>query len=86
MSKPLHITMVSGLAILCIGCVGAVAAPVAEMFIPDFKVKPDDSTVLMACMGKHPEESKPFRLDHRQLQLTDWKVVEPIYEKAKELY
>ena len=66
--------MVSGLAILCIGCVGAVAAPVAEMFIPDFKVKPDDYTVLMACMGKHPEESRPFRLDHRQLQLTDWKL------------
>ena len=74
MSKPLYITMVSGLAILCIICVGAVAAPVAEMFIPDFKVKSDDYTVLMACMGKHPEESKPFRLDHRQLQLTDWKL------------
>ena len=49
------------------GALAREASPANQGFVPDFKVKSDDYTVLMACMGKHPKESKPFRLDHRQL-------------------
>jgi hypothetical protein len=58
----------------CLGLAADSSATAPKVFVPDFKVKPDDYTILTGCVGKHPEEAKPFRLDHRQLQLTNWKL------------
>jgi hypothetical protein len=34
---------------------------VSGTFVPDFRVKPDDYTVLMAADAKRPAELKPFQ-------------------------
>ena len=73
-SSALLFSAIAVLFPVAIGVLAAESSSANPVFVPDFKVKSDDYTVLMACMGKHPEESKPFRLDHRQLQLTDWKL------------
>lgn len=41
-------------------------------FIPDFKVRPDDYTVLMAADGNNPEGLKPWISDHRKSQVKEW--------------
>ena len=74
--RPLHRLMFS--AMVTLGIVSSLpcrteAASRPQQFVPDFKVRPDDYTVLTACVGKHPAGSKPVCLDHRQLQLRDWK-------------
>ncbi|RFC44919.1 MAG: Alpha-L-fucosidase [Verrucomicrobia bacterium] len=43
-------------------------------FSPDFVVKPDDVTVLMAADGKNPESLKAWINDHRRLQVKDWPI------------
>lgn len=43
-------------------------------FLPDFVVKSDDVTVLMADDGKNPENLKAWINDHRRLQVKDWPV------------
>jgi hypothetical protein len=67
-------SLLGTLGFACLGLAAQSSATAAKVFIPDFKVKPDDYTILTGCVGKHPEEAKPFRLDHRQLQLTNWKL------------
>jgi hypothetical protein len=46
--------------------------PIASQFIPDFKIKPDDYTVLMAADGKNPEGLHAWINDHRKMQVKDW--------------
>ena len=85
-NKSSDLQLFAAMAMLCAVCTGSPGAEASssnQVFIPDFKVKPDDYSVLMACMGKHPEQSKPFRLDHRQLQLTDWKLGSEISWEVK---
>ena len=43
-------------------------------FLPDFVVKSDDVTVLMAADGKNPENRKAWINDHRRLQVKDWPI------------
>ena len=40
------------------------AGVVGGAFVPDFKVRPDDYTVLMAADGNTPEGLKPWIPDH----------------------
>ena len=41
-------------------------------FVPDFKIRPDDYTVLMAADGNNPEGLKPWISDHRKSQVKNW--------------
>ncbi len=41
-------------------------------FVPDFKIRPDDYTVLMAADGINPEGLKPWISDHRKSQVKNW--------------
>ncbi len=51
------------------------ATPLAQAaFSPDFVVKSDDVTVLMAADGKNPDNRKAWINDHRRLQVKDWPV------------
>ncbi len=51
------------------------AAPlVRATFLPDFVVKSDEVTVLMAADGKNPANLKAWINDHRRLQVKDWPV------------
>lgn len=42
------------------------------VFVPDFKVRPDDYTVLMAADGNNPDGLKPWISDHRKSQVKNW--------------
>lgn len=41
-------------------------------FTPDFKIKPDDYTMLTAADGKNPDGLKSWIDDHRRLQVKNW--------------
>ena len=41
-------------------------------FVPDFKVRPDDYTVLMAADGTNPEGLRAWVNDHRKLEVQNW--------------
>lgn len=41
-------------------------------FIPDFRIKPDDYSVLMAADGTNPNGLRAWINDHRRLQVKDW--------------
>ncbi len=41
-------------------------------FVPDFKIKPDDYTVLMAADGQNPGGLRAWINDHRRMQVKNW--------------
>jgi len=43
-------------------------------YVPDFVVKPNDVTVLMAADGKNPNGLRAWINDHRRLQVKNWPV------------
>lgn len=51
---------------------GAGSPPSASRFVPDFRVKSDDYTVLMAADGQNPAGAKAFVDDHRRMQMRGW--------------
>lgn len=51
---------------------GADASPSPSRFVPDFRVKSDDFTVLMAADGRNPAGAKAFVDDHRRMQMRGW--------------
>ena len=44
----------------------------AERFVPDFKIRPDDYTVLMVADGQNPGGLRAWIDDHRRMQVKDW--------------
>jgi hypothetical protein len=49
------------------------AMAVSGEFVPDFRVRPDDYTVLMAADAKRPPELKPFQAGaHGKFHVTGW--------------
>lgn len=48
------------------------ASVAGAAFVPDFKIGPDDYTVLMVADGNNPEGLKPWISDHRKLQVKNW--------------
>ena len=49
------------------------AMAVSGAFVPDFRVRPDDYTVLMAADAKRPPELKPFQAGaHGKFHVTGW--------------
>ncbi|MEK0451431.1 MAG: hypothetical protein RL088_3699 [Verrucomicrobiota bacterium] len=53
----------------------ALASPLCPAsFVPDFVVKPNDVTVLMADDGKNPNNLRAWINDHRRLQVKQWPV------------
>jgi hypothetical protein len=42
------------------------------VFVPDFKIRPDDYTVLMAADGNNPDGLKSWISDHRKSQVKNW--------------
>ena len=44
----------------------------ADRFVPDFKIKPDDYTVLMAADGQNPGGLRAWINDHRRMQVKNW--------------
>ena len=49
------------------------AHAVSGAFVPDFRVRPDDYTVLMAADAKRPPELKPFQAGaHGKFHVTGW--------------
>jgi hypothetical protein len=44
----------------------------AATFVPDFVVKPNDVTVLMAADGKNPNDLRAWINDHRRMQVKKW--------------
>ena len=62
--------MLSGLALIAFQetCLTA-----AESFVPDFRLKPEDYTVLMAADAKLPTGLKPFQAGaHGKFHVTGW--------------
>jgi len=52
---------------------GVNATAVSGAFVPDFRVRPDDYTVLMAVDAKRPAELKPFQAGaHGKFHVTGW--------------
>jgi hypothetical protein len=51
---------------------GAGSPPSPSRFVPDFCVKSDDYTVLMAADGQNPAGAKVFVDDHRRMQMRNW--------------
>ena len=49
-------------------------ATTKDTFVPDFKIKPDDYTVLMAADGRNPDGLRAWINDHRRLQVKDWPI------------
>jgi len=49
-----------------------IAGTAGGAFVPDFKIKTDDYTVLMAADGNNPEGLKPWISDHRKSQVKNW--------------
>ena len=63
--------MVRCLLLLAIS--SALSAFAAESFAPDFRIKPDDYTVLMAVDAKLPPGLKPFQAGaHGKFHVTGW--------------
>lgn len=55
--------------------VGPIVAQLAgggTRFVPDFKIKPDDYTVLMAADGQNPGGLRAWINDHRRMQVKNW--------------
>src|SRR5512145_386398 len=51
----------------------ALPALAAQSFVPDFRVKPDDYTVLMAADAKLPPGLRPFQAGaHGKFHVTGW--------------
>jgi hypothetical protein len=46
--------------------------PVRNTFVPDFKINPDNYTVLMAADGKNPDGLRAWINDHRRMQVKNW--------------
>lgn len=46
--------------------------PNSTHFVPDFTIKPDDYTVLMAADGQNPGGLRSWINDHRKMQVKDW--------------
>ena len=56
-----------------IGLLSAGAIKVPGAFVPDFRVRPDDYTVLMAADAQRPPELKPFQAGaHGKFHVTGW--------------
>lgn len=52
---------------------GMSAMAVSGAFVPDFRVRPDDYTVLMAADAQRPPELKPFQAGgHGKFHVTGW--------------
>ena len=45
---------------------------VAGRFVPDFRIKPDDYTVLMVADGRNPGGLRAWIDDHRRMQVKNW--------------
>lgn len=65
--------MIHFLALLAAILLVPLAALHSAEFVPDFKIKPDDYTVLMAVDAKRPPDLKPFQAgSHGKFYVTGW--------------
>ncbi|MBM4089784.1 MAG: hypothetical protein FJ276_10200 [Planctomycetes bacterium] len=67
--------LVAGTALLLAPLAALHAAeplPNSTRFVPDFKIKPDDYTALMAADGKNPGGLRAWINDHRRMQVKNW--------------
>lgn len=59
--------------LLAAAVLGVNAMAVSGAFVPDFRVRPDDYTVLMAADAQRPPELKPFQAGaHGKFHVTGW--------------
>ena len=56
----------------CLFFVASTVLSGADRFVPDFKIKPDDYTVLMAADGQNPGGLRAWINDHRRMQVKNW--------------
>ena len=59
---------------LSVACLFLGSLLAQSAYVPDFVVKPNDVTVLMAADGKNPNGLRAWINDHRRLQVKSWPV------------